>query len=173
MIDIRIAKISDAEYISLLGRITYTESHGGYIEDKENLQAFYKKYYSVSRIREEISDAKNIFWIVFSDELPVGFAKLSLGLKHPVSEEKNSCKLERLYILNDFIALKIGSKLQDIILNKATNLKFQSIWLSAYYKNTKAIQFYKKYGFKKVGEMDFFVGETNYPNLIFAKNLYK
>jgi ribosomal protein S18 acetylase RimI-like enzyme len=171
MIEIRIATISDAEYISLLGRVTYTESHGNYIEDKENLQDFYKKYYSVSRIREEISDVKNIFWIVFSDELPVGFAKLSLDLKHPISEENNTCKLLRLYILNDFIALKIGSKLQEIILKKATDLQYQCIWLSAYYKNKKAINFYKKYGFKEVGKMDFFVGETNYPNLIFAKDL--
>ena len=85
--------------------------------------------------------------------------------------DKDTCKLQRLYILNDFISLKIGSKLQDIILQEAINLNYKTIWLTAYYKNTKGIHFYKKYGFKEIGSIDFYVGETNYENLIFAKEL--
>ena len=86
-------------------------------------------------------------------------------------EDKNSCKLQRLYILNDFIALKIGSQLQDLILEKAKELNFTSIWLTAYYKNIKGLRFYDRYGFKQIGSIDFFVGETNYENLVFAKKL--
>ncbi len=171
MVTIRIATASDAVHIALLGRITYTESHGAYIEDKKNLLEFYNTHYSVSKIRSEINDLENIFWIVFSEELPIGFAKLSLNIKNTELADDNSCKLQRLYILNDFIALKIGSQLQDLILKKATDLKFTSIWLTAYYKNTKGIHFYKKYGFNKIGSIDFYVGETNYENLIFAKKL--
>ncbi|MEE9407604.1 MAG: GNAT family N-acetyltransferase [Polaribacter sp.] len=171
MIEIRRATEKDAVYISLLGRITYTESHGKYIENKAFLLDFYKTHYSVSKIKEELNDKENLFWIVFSDELPIGFAKLSIHRSYPESEDINSCKLERLYILNDFIALKIGSQLQDIILEKAIELKFTTIWLTAYYKNTKGIRFYERYGFNKVGSIDFFVGEKNYENLIFAKKL--
>jgi ribosomal protein S18 acetylase RimI-like enzyme len=171
MITIRIATEADAVYISLLGRITYTESHGEYIEDKKNLLEFYNTYYSVSKIRDELNDTENIFWIVFSDELPIGFAKLSLNITNEKLEDKNSCKLQRLYILNDFIALKIGSQLQDLILEKAIELNFTSIWLTAYYKNIKGLRFYDRYGFKQIGSIDFFVGETNYENLVFAKKL--
>lgn len=171
MITIRRATVEDAVYISLLGRITYTESHGEYIENKKDLLAFYNTHYSVSKIREELNDKENVFWIVFSDELPIGFAKLSLNATNSIIADNNSCKLQRLYILNDFIALKIGSQLQNLILEKARELKFTTIWLTAYYKNTKGIRFYDKYGFKKIGSIDFFVGETNYENLIFAKKL--
>lgn len=171
MIEIRRSIPSDAIHIALLGRITYTESHGDYIENKNDLLEFYNQYYSVSKIREELNDDDILFWIVFSDELPIGFAKLSLNVKHSQKPEINSCKLQRLYILNDFIGLKIGSELQDIILQKAIDLKFKHIWLTAYYKNKKGIHFYKKYGFKEIGTIDFFVGKSNYPNLIFAKNL--
>lgn len=171
MITIKKATIADAIHIALLGRITYTESHGMYIENKKDLLDFYNTYYSVAQIRKELNDKNNIFWIVFSDELPIGFAKLSLNITSPKLSDKNSCKLQRLYILNDYIALKIGSQLQDIILKKATELKFTTIWLTAYYKNTKGIHFYHKYGFKEAGSIDFFVGNTNYENLIFAKKL--
>lgn len=171
MITIRQASTKDAVHISLLGRVTYTESHGDFIENKKDLLEFYNTNYSVFQIRKEINDAENIFWIVFSDELPIGFAKLSLNVSYPKFTGKNSCKLQRLYILNDFIKLKIGSQLQDIILKEVTNLKFTTIWLTAYYKNTKGIRFYKKYGFKEIGNIDFFVGVTNYENLILIKKL--
>ena len=171
MIEIRKAQVTDAIHIALLGRITYTESHGDYIAEKENLLKFYNTNYSVSKIREELNDDKNIYWIVFSDELPIGFAKLSLNENFSKSDKKKSCKLQRLYILNDFIGYKIGSQLQEIILKTAIDLKFKSIWLTAYYKNTKGIKFYKKYGFQQVGSIDFFVGKTNYENLIFEKSL--
>lgn len=171
MITIRRANTNDAVHIALLGRITYTESHGDFIENKAFLLDFYKTHYSVSKIREELNDDKNLYWIVFSDELPIGFAKVSLDVNYPNLESTNSCKLQRLYILNDFIALKIGSQLQDTILEKVTALKFDTIWLTAYYKNTKGIKFYKKYGFKEVGSIDFYVGEKNYENLVFAKKL--
>ena len=171
MIEIRRATITDAIHIALLGRITYTESHGKFIEDKQNLLDFYNKHYAVSQIRKELIDEENLFWIVFSDELPIGFAKLCLNENHNNLADKSSCKLQRLYILNDFIALKIGSQLQDIILQEAINLNYKTIWLTAYYKNTKGIKFYKKYNFKQIGSIDFYVGETNYENLIFAKEL--
>ena len=171
MIKIRRAIASDAIHIALLGRITYTESHGDYIENKEDLLEFYNEYYSVSRIRKELNDDENLFWIVFSDELPIGFAKISLNMMNPNSTEINSCKLKRLYVLNDFIGHKIGSQLQEIILEKAIELKFKTIWLTAYYKNTKGIRFYHKYGFKETGKINFFVGKTNYENLVMVKNL--
>ena len=171
MLEIRRANVNDAIHIALLGRITYTESHGDFIEDKQNLLDFYNTHYAVSNIRKELNDENNLFWIVFSDELPIGFAKLCLNENHANKLDKEYCKLQRLYILNDFIALKIGSQLQDLILQEAIDLNFKTIWLTAYYKNTKGIKFYKKYGFEKVGEIDFIVGDTNYPNLIFAKNL--
>ncbi|WP_298338491.1 GNAT family N-acetyltransferase [uncultured Algibacter sp.] len=171
MIEIRRAISSDAIHIALLGRVTYTESHGDYIENKNDLLEFYNEHYAVSRIKEELNDDDILYWIVFSNELPVGFAKLALNIKHPTKPEINSCKLQRLYVLNDFIGLKIGSQLQEIILQKAIDLKFKKIWLTAYYKNKKGINFYKKYGFKKIGNIDFFVGNSNYPNLIFGKDL--
>lgn len=171
MIEIRRATVADAIHIALLGRITYTESHGDYIENKKDLLDFYDKNYAVSNIKKELNDPENIFWIVFSDKLPVGFAKLRLNENHSNLKDNNFCKLQRLYILNDFIALKIGSQLQDIILQEANDLNYKTIWLTVYYKNTKGIKFYKKYGFKEIGSIDFYVGNTNYENLIFSKEL--
>lgn len=65
MLEIRKATVLDATYIALLGRITYTESHGNFIENKQNLLDYYNTNYSVAQIKKELSDKNNIFWIVF------------------------------------------------------------------------------------------------------------
>ncbi|MDB2571587.1 GNAT family N-acetyltransferase [Polaribacter sp.] len=170
-IEIRRANSADATSIALLGRVTYTQSHGRYIENKKELFEFYNDAYSVSKIRDELKEAKNLYWIVFSDELPIGFAKLSLKNTPPNSQELNSCKLEKIYILDDFTGYKIGTKLQKILLKTAKQLHFKNIWLAVYYKNTKGINFYQKHGFKKTGDIDFVVGESVYRNLILLKKI--
>ncbi|MFK8060486.1 MAG: N-acetyltransferase family protein [Polaribacter sp.] len=171
MLKIREANTNDAVYIALLGRITYTESHGKYIKNPSDLQTYYNNQFSVAKILEEIEDQNNIFWIVFHNDLPIGFAKLSLNNNHKDIPNKNSCRLEKIYVLNDFIGMKIGSKLKDILIAKAIDLKFNNIWLATYIKNEKAQNFYKKSGFQQVGFIDFIVGNDSYKNFLFSKNL--
>ena len=122
MIEIRRATVADAIHIALLGRITYTESHGDYVENKKDLLDFYDKHYAVSNIRKELNDAENLFWIVFSDELPIGFAKLCLNEDLSNLKDNNFCKLQRLYILNDFIGdidiAEVIEELKEIVPNK-------------------------------------------------------
>ena len=168
---IREAKIEDATYIALLGRITYTESHGKYIIDKSDLIPYYNEFFSVKNITKEIKNKNIVFWIAFVDNLPVGFAKISLNNSYN-QEIKKASKLEKIYILNDFIGMNIGSKLQKLIFEKVNKSNCEIIWLAVYSKNTKAQEFYKKSGFKQVGFIDFKVGKHNYENYIFSKKLY-
>lgn len=171
MLEIRKANIEDAVFIALLGRITYTESHGKYIKNPADLQDYYNKQFTVAKIVEEIEHKNNIFWIAFYDDLPVGYAKLSLNNNHKDIPKKNSCRLEKIYVLNDFIGMQIGSKLKNILIEKAVGLNFNNIWLATYIKNEKAQNFYKKSGFQQVGFIDFMVGDVNYENFLFSKNL--
>ncbi len=78
MIQIKLAKESDAEFIALLGRITFTESFGHLFRDKNDLLDYYERTFSVQKIRNGINNPKNIFWIASINDLPVAYAKLKL-----------------------------------------------------------------------------------------------
>ena len=171
MLEIREANSEDAIYIALLGRVTYTESHGKYIKNPVDLQNYYNRQFTVVNTLEELKNKNNIFWIVFYDDLPVGYAKLSLNNNHKNILNKKSCRLEKIYVLNDFIGMQIGSKLKNILIDKAIKLNFDNIWLATYIKNDKAQNFYKKSGFEQIGFIDFMVGDVNYENYLFSKNL--
>ena len=67
--------------------------------------------------------------------------------------------------------MKIGFGLQDLLLKKAKELNFKKIWLSVLNSNERAINFYKKTGFEKIGNNDFQIGKENFEFTSMKKNL--
>ena len=171
MINIKIANAANTDILALLGRITYIESHGHFIDNKNDLSEYVKTAFSVSKTRDDINDSKNIFYIIYADEFPVGYAKLVLGSTHKSVSSPNNCQLERIYILHDFIPLKIGQQFLSFLEQKVKELQLNTIWLSVYKSNKRAIRFYQKNNYKKIGLSTFVVNGKSYENLVFSKQI--
>jgi ribosomal protein S18 acetylase RimI-like enzyme len=171
MIKIQIAKEEDVVILALLGRLTWAESHGHYIDDKNNLLEYLNKNFSVSKIKQEINNPKNFFYIIYVDDLPVGYAKLVVKVLNESVVSQNNCRLERIFIQNQFIDLKIGQQLLDFVEEKVKELQLDTMWLSVYIKNMRAIRFYEKNEFKNVGKLNFVVNGKEYENIVFSKNI--
>ncbi|PKV51347.1 ribosomal protein S18 acetylase RimI-like enzyme [Aquimarina sp. MAR_2010_214] len=171
MIRIKKSKESDTEVLALLGRLTWAESHGHYIDDKNNLLKYLDENFSVSKTKQNIKNPKQHFYIIYADDLPIGYAKLIVNVIHENVASQNNCRLERIFILNDFIPLKIGKQLLTYVEEQAKALKLDTMWLSVYIKNNRAIRFYEKNEFKNVGELNFIVNGNSYENIVFSKKL--
>jgi len=171
MIKINLAQEADIDVLALLGRETYAESHGQFITNKIDLSKYLNENFSVAKIKQELINPSNRFYIIYKDELAVGYAKVVLNASHESVTTQNNCRLERIYILNDFIPLKIGQQFLNFIEEKAKILKLDMIWLSVYIKNYRAIRFYERNEFKDVGELNFLVNGKEYANIVFAKKL--
>ena len=170
-IEIRLAKKEDAQCIALLGRITFTETFGHFFRDQKDLIDYYNSTFSVQKIEDGIKKPNNIFWIAFINRLPVGYAKLKLYSNSEFIESKDVCQLQKIYVLKDFLSMKIGFELQDHLLKKAKELNFKKVWLSVLNSNERAINFYKKNGFEKIGNHDFQIGKENFEFMAMKKNL--
>ena len=123
-IEIRLAKKEDAQCIALLGRITFTETFGHFFRDQKDLIDYYNSTFSVQKIEDGIKKPNNIFWIAFINRLPVGYAKLKLYSNSEFIESKDVCQLQKIYVLKDFLSMKIGFELQDVSIKKAKELNF-------------------------------------------------
>ena len=167
----RLAEKKDAEYIALLARITFTETFGHFFRDRQDLLNYYDSTFSVEKIERSISKSNNIYWISFIDRLPVGYAKLKLNSKSEFIESENICQLQKIYVLKDFLSMKIGLELQNLLLEKAKELEFEKIWLSVLNSNERALNFYKKNGFEKIGNHDFQIGKENFNFMAMEKEL--
>ena len=64
-IEIRIANPNDAIVISLLGRITFTETFGHLFRDSKDLQEYLERTFSVDKIESSLGKAENVFWLAF------------------------------------------------------------------------------------------------------------
>ena len=171
MIKIKKANETDTEVLALLGRLTWRESHGHYIDDKNNLLKYLDENFSVSKTKQHINNPKQHFYIIYADNLPVGYAKIIVNAKQENVVSENNCKLERIFILNDFIPLKIGKLLLTYVEEQAKVLNLDTMWLSVYIKNNRAIRFYEKNEFINVGELTFQVSGKSYENIVFSKKL--
>ena len=170
-VEIRLAKKEDAPFIAFLGRITFTETFGHFFRDQQDLLDYYNLTFSVEKIENGIEKPNNVFWIAFVNRLPVGYAKLKLNSKSEFMESKNICQLQKIYVLKDFLSMRIGFELQNLLLKKSKELKFNKIWLSVLNSNERAINFYRKNGFEKIGNHDFQIGKENFEFVAMKKEL--
>ena len=117
--------------------------------------------------------ANNKKKIIYVNNKPAGYAKLVLASGHASVKTANNCQLERIYILKEFIPLKIGQQLLRFLEAEVKKLKLDAIWLTVYKENKRAIRFYEKHKYVAVGTSTFYVNNTGYDNVVFMKNILK
>jgi len=171
IIEVREANIIDAQFIAILGRVTFSETFGHFFKDYNDLLEYYNRTFSVEKIRKSIDNSNNIFWIAFVNEVPVGYAKLKLNSSSEFLESKNTSQLQKIYVLKDFLSLKIGLELQTKLIKKATRHGRELIWLSVLKSNNTAISFYKKNGFINIANHDFQIGKERFAFNVMSKSL--
>lgn len=171
MIQIKRATSSNANELALLARVTYRESHGHFIEDKQKLFNYLNEHFLVESVEQDLKNPEVMFDILYYKNFPVGYTKLVSNAAHEYDIEKRKIRLERIYILEEFIPLKLGKLLLDHSIQQAFQLNFEHLWLSVYIKNKRALRFYEKNGFRKVGCLDFMVDGKSYENHVLLKEL--
>lgn len=168
---IRIADSSDAEFIALLGRVTFSETFGHLFLDPNDLVSYLNRTFGVQKIRNSLNKENNVFWLALDEELPVGYSKLKLNSPSEFTTEQRICQLQKIYVLKDFLSKKIGRALQAELLEHAQLLGFKQIWLSVLKSNERAIRFYEKNDFKFLGDHTFTIGKETFDFQAMGKEL--
>ncbi len=154
------AGIKDSTLLKWLGKETFLQSHGT-SASLENIEEYILKTYSESRFTSELNDVDNLYYIIKYSEAVAGYSKIILKQPYCDSSGDNFAKLERLYILEQYHNLKIGWILLNFNIDIAKSNGQKGIWLYVWKGNTQALNFYKKVGFKIIGEHDFKITERH------------
>lgn len=168
---IRAAHINDATVISKLAKTTFDETFGHLFADRDVLLAYFERTFSIDKIQESIQKENNVFWIAFVDGKPVGYAKFKIHSPSEFIEGEKVSQLQKIYVLKDFLSMKIGLKLQETLLEKAKEVGSSKIWLSVLQENTRAVNFYFKNGFVEIGTHQFQIGKYIFDFMAMSKNL--
>ena len=154
---IRYAAPTDASELSLLGahtfRATYAEANrpdlvDGYIAD----------HYSPTMQLAELQDSRLIYLVAEIDTRLVGFALLRTDQTHPGVKGTHPIRLARIYVDTPYVGYGLGSSLMEHCINDCRSSGHDVQWLGVWEENRKAIAFYERWGFRRVGFEFFDVG---------------
>jgi ribosomal protein S18 acetylase RimI-like enzyme len=145
------ATIHDSSLLSRIGSQTLLQSHG-HSAPAHVMQSYVSEKFSKDAIAKELSDEKNIFYIIYYDGQAAGYSKIIFNQPLEHIPAKNITKLERLYLLQEYYDLKLGQELLqfNIILSRQNGQA--GMWLYVWKENERALRFYTRTGFQIVGD---------------------
>ena len=172
MPEIRIANSSHAALIAELSRKTFYDSFAS-LNTPEDMQLFMDKQFTYEGLLDEVGREGNYFFIAWEEDTPVGYTKMK---EHP--EGNPACvpvgpaiEISRFYAETGSIGKGIGRLMMEYAISFANQLGKQYIWLGVWGKNERAINFYRKFGFEKVGSHAFLLGNDLQTDWIMARKL--
>jgi len=160
---ILIRKATEADFmiVAELGARTFYETWRP-VNTEKDMQTYIAKAFDPQLIRKDLAnDVTNTFYIAYSDNKPVGYAKLRRDRTYDEFKESKPIELERIYVEKFFQDKHVGRALMDQCIKLANEEKYDWLWLGVNIDNAKAIAFYKKYGFTIFGEKSFQLGDAD------------
>lgn len=151
---------ADFKLLAVIGKQTFIESHG-HSAPKTDIDAYVAANYNHSYFQHELNDPENIYHIIYHDEEAAGYSKIIMNCPHPAIPSQHVTKLERIYLLKDFYALKLGAELFQFNMELSKNNKKAGMWLHVWKENPRAVSFYTRQGFTIIGSYDFKISETH------------
>lgn len=168
-IEIRVALPEDAEVLSALGRETFVATFG-HLYEKRNLDAFLAKNHSRETYAGVLSDPEYGVWIAeTADGEAIGYA-VAGPCSLPVPDmPAHSGELARLYLKKGVQGGGIGGRLLSVAL-EFLNDRFEHVYLSVYAENFVAQKLYERFGFRKIHDYFYMVGDHADPEWIMELN---
>lgn len=151
MTRIRPASPGDAALLSALSKETVLETYAGPEHPREMLARYAERDFSAEKIARELRDPGILYHLAEKDGEPAGYSKLSWKAPPECVPERDAACLERLYLLRRHQGLGLGKLLLEHRLSIARERGCKAAWLSVWDRDEKALAFYAKHGFQKVG----------------------
>jgi ribosomal protein S18 acetylase RimI-like enzyme len=157
--------------LQALMRTVFTETFG-HLYPPADLAAYLDTAYATEQLTGEIADPWNFWQLVLDGSgAPVAYLEcVPAHLPHPEVRPEAHGEIERLYVLSSQQGKGLGRKLMATALDYlGTRYGSEPQWLGVWSENVKAQALYRSYGFDKVGEYEFPVGDTLDREFIFCR----
>ena len=168
----RKASKSDAPTLSELGERTFRNTFAS-DNTPEDLEAYIARAFRTGQIASELADPAVTFLLVYAGDKPVGYAKLKTGHVPESVQGAKPLEIERLYVDQSLIGKGVGRALIDQCMAEALARGYRTVWLGVWERNTRAIKFYRKYGFVETGDKPYVIGSDVQRDLVMVRALEK
>jgi diamine N-acetyltransferase len=139
----------------------------------ENLSAFLAETYSQNAIAAELASPDRVYRLAAAEDGELlGYCKIGLKCGFPQhASGQRAMELKQLYTAAGATGQGIGAALMDWAMEQFRHRGADEVQLSVYAENHGAHRFYARYGFEKVADITFRVGDHIDPEFLFARML--
>ncbi len=133
----------------------------GQLYNPQDLAAFFAQYKTAERYRAAIENPAVRIQLAEVDGKLAAYCLIVLGEQfadHPDPRPRRPVMLSQLYCAGEATGMGLGTALMDWAMAEARHWQADAITLSVYSENFGAQRFYQRYGFRRVADIDFWVG---------------
>jgi diamine N-acetyltransferase len=167
-VTIRLAGVGYADSLAGLAARTFEDTFGP-DNHPADTAAYLAANFTPARIGAELADELNRYLIAEVERRPAGYAKLRWSDAPPEVIAKRALSLTRIYVAQEWLGHGVGAALMQRCLDEARSMGADMLWLGVWERNARAIAFYEKWQFVKVGEQDFVLGSDRQTDWVMAR----
>ena len=159
---VRPATVADAVRLSRFCATTFRETFESE-NTSENISRYLAEAFTPDRQAAEIIDPAGTMRVAerrnpAEEPELVGYVHLLAGPAPVAIEGPAPVELKRLYVAAAWHGRGVAQLLMEAALDSARARGAQTLWLGVWERNPRALAFYAKYGFTRVGEHTFVLG---------------
>jgi diamine N-acetyltransferase len=167
---IRRATLEDASLLAELGARTFHDAFAADIKP-EDMASYLATAFSPEKQAAELADPHTTFLIAEDTGVARGYAQLRAGEAPAVVTGSKPIELVRIYVSREWLGRGVGEALMRACLDEARRAGHDTLWLGVWEHNGRAQAFYRKWGFRKVGEHPFQLGSEAQIDHVMARRL--
>ena len=168
---LRAATSADIPALSELGRNSFVVKFGDMYRP-EDLAAFLEDTHSHATLAGELVHPERRYRLAEIDGRLAGYCKLAIPSSLTEHHDaQRPIEIKQLYTAPGLTGKGIGAALMDWAMAEARAYRADAVQLSVWSGNTDAQRFYARYGFAKVADITFRVGEQIDEEFLFALRL--
>jgi ribosomal protein S18 acetylase RimI-like enzyme len=168
---LRSANPADVPALSRLAIDSFIAKFGD-LYRPEDRAVFLAESLEAPAIAAELANPDRLYRLAERDGQLQGYCKIGLSCGFPeYARGQRVMELKQLYTAPAAIGGGIGGQLMDWAMAEFAARRADEVQLSVYSGNEGAHRFYRRYGFEKVADITFKVGEQLDPEFLFARML--
>ena len=170
---VRPASLADALRLSRLAAATFRDTFA-HENTPQDMASYVAHAFTPARQASEIADVDGT--VLLAERRSSSGASELVGYVHLVSGPVPACvqgpaplELKRLYVARAWQGRGVAHTLMDAALAAARARGAGTLWLGVWERNARAVAFYAKYGFTRVGEHTFVLGNDAQTDWLLAR----
>lgn len=168
--DIRLASLADAKAVSRFAIDAFIDTYAE-VNEPADVQAYVDASLSESATIAALTNPRVHTLIAEKSDAVRGYAQLSSMRDPGCDVGESALELARLYIAAEWKGTGLANALMARVYATARDLGAHRLWLGVWEQNPRAIRYYEKNGFRKVGTIGFLFGSTPQSDWVMVRPL--